>query len=43
MRLTASVKAIKAVCAYQRICTYRQYAPNNAKIRYFKLPLTMLL
>ena len=29
MRLTASIKPGKYVCAYEKMCTYKKGAPNN--------------
>ena len=34
MRLTASIKPGKYVCAYEKVCTYKKGAPNNPSLRY---------
>ena len=34
MRLTASIKPGKYVCAYEKVCAYKKGAPNNPSLRY---------
>ena len=34
MRLTASIKSRKEVCAYKKVCAYRKGALNNPSLRY---------
>ena len=34
MRLTASIKPWKYVCAYEKVCAYKKGAPNNPSLRY---------
>ena len=34
MRLTASIKPGKYVCAYEKVCAYKKGAPNNQSLRY---------
>ena len=35
IRLTASIKAGKYVCAYEKVCAYKKGALNNPSLRYF--------
>ena len=37
MRLTASIKPGKYVCAYEKVCTYKKGAPNNPSLRYVNI------
>ena len=34
MRLIASIKPGKYVCAYEKVCAYKKGAPNNPSLRY---------
>ena len=34
MRLTASIKPGKYVCAYEKVCAYKKGASNNPSLRY---------
>ena len=36
MRLTASIKPGKYVCAYEKVCAYKKGAPNNPSLRYLQ-------
>ena len=37
MRLTASIKHRKKVCAYEKMCAYKKGALNNPSLRYTKI------
>ena len=42
MRLTASIKPGKYVCAYEKVCAYKKGAPNNPSLRYYSIIITYI-
>ena len=41
MRLTASIKPGKYVCAYEKVCAYKKGALNNQSLRYLVKVVTL--
>ena len=41
MRLTASIKPGKYVCAYEKVCAYKKGALNNPSLRYWLITVVL--